>query len=80
MILNEPSHLRWVNSRVQEPAIKRGQICIYAHAVIHAHNVTAGEGYFLIASFFPESISLEARQAMQFPYSKTKYDVVNSTI
>ena len=70
MILNEPSHLRLVNSHVQEPTIKRGQICIYARAVIHTHNVTAGKGYFLIASFFPESISLEARQTIQFPYCK----------
>ncbi len=70
MILNEPSRLRWVNSHVQEPAVKGGQSCIYARAVVHTHNVTAGEGYFLITSSFPERIALEARQAMQFPYCK----------
>ena len=54
MILNEPSHLRLENSHVQEPEIKGGQYCIYARAVIHTHNVTAGEGYFIIAFFFSE--------------------------
>lgn len=52
MILNEPIHLRLANSHAQEPAIKGGQYCIYARAVIHTHNVMAGAGRYANCRLF----------------------------
>ena len=56
MILNEPSHLRLENSDVQGPAIKCGQCCIYARAVIHAHTVMAGAGRYANCRLFSATL------------------------
>jgi hypothetical protein len=60
MILNEPSHLCLVNSHAQKSAIKIGQYCIYARAVIHTHNVMAGAGRYANCRLFCDYFGLWA--------------------
>ena len=71
MILNEPGHLRLVNSRLQEPEIKSGQYCIYARAVIHTHNVMAGAGRYANCRLFCDSFDVGSRPPL-IRLSKTK--------
>ena len=73
MILNEPSDLRLGNTQVQEHAIKGGQYCIYARAVIHTHNVMAGAGrYANCRHFLRLFLFVGSRPAPLIRLSKSK--------